>query len=483
MVNLNSNSERKMKRLNSIYLILSLAISVSCVRAQVNSVNPPNKSKGYSISGRINNLKDTTCLLAYYSGDKRLVYDTAEVDDKGNFRFEGEQSLPGGIYMISFNTNGGAKAVEFLIGEQHFEIITDTVASVDKTSFIGSQENKIYYEKLRFDHPRRKEMDETRKKLPEDTESKKYKKMIAEGQRLQNEIRDNEDRLIDQHPESMLTRLLKSSRDVTVPKDIDSSKTLEYLQAHYFDNIDFSDSRLARTPILIGKYNHYLEKLTYQEPDSIIKAVEFILQKAMADSAVFKLSLSEIGSKYEKSKIMCMDKVMLYIFQRFYKKGYAWWVDDKTMHSIDKWITRHAWVQCGNQPPKLDFPDTNGVKHQLFDEKGKYTLVYFWSATCGHCKKMTPKVWGLYEKYKDLGFRVYAVCIDPGDEPYKTFIKKHGLNWTNVRDGKNSGYYRNKYDVFSTPRMYLLDESKRIKLKQFSFEVLEEFLEEELMAK
>lgn len=477
------SSKVKMKVLKNFTLTVLSLVVISCASAQKTTKNTPPTTSGYSISGTIKYLKDTTCLLAYYSGEKRLVQDSAQVDSKGNFSFKGDKNLPGGIYMLSFPTPLGSKALEFLVGEQNIEIYTDTTNSIDNVTIKNSKENEIYYNNLKFERPLRLRIAEIQDEIKDlDTESNKYKKLLKEGQEIEKEIKDHQDEIRKTYPESFLTTLLKSADAVVVPKNNDSTKALSYLQEHYFDNIDFSDSRLARTPILVGKYDYYLTKLTYQEPDSIIKSVDFILKKAMADSAVFKLTLSEIGTKYEKSKIMCMDKVMLHIFQLYYKKGYAWWANDKTIHEIDKWITRHAWVQCGNQPPKLNFPDTNGVKHELFDLQAKYTLVYFWSATCGHCKKMTPKVWELYEKYNKKGFEVYAVCIDNSDEPYKTFLKKHGLNWTNVRDGNNTGYYRNKYDVFSTPRMYLLDSSKRIKLKHFGFEVLQEFLEDELMA-
>ena len=41
----------------------------------------------------VKGVADTTCILAYYFGDKQYAKDTAEIDANGSFLFEGSETL------------------------------------------------------------------------------------------------------------------------------------------------------------------------------------------------------------------------------------------------------------------------------------------------------------------------------------------------------------------------------------------------------
>ncbi|MFM8488766.1 MAG: DUF5106 domain-containing protein, partial [Bacteroidota bacterium] len=48
-----------------------------------------------------------------------------------------------------------------------------------------------------------------------------------------------------------------------------------------WDNVDFSDERLLRTPVVVNKLKRYIKELTTPQPDSLIKATDFLVKKAM----------------------------------------------------------------------------------------------------------------------------------------------------------------------------------------------------------
>ena len=48
---------------------------------------------GYSFEGQVRGLQDSTCMLAYYYGDKQFAKDTAEIDQEGRFVFSGDDTL------------------------------------------------------------------------------------------------------------------------------------------------------------------------------------------------------------------------------------------------------------------------------------------------------------------------------------------------------------------------------------------------------
>ena len=90
----------------------------------------------------------------------------------------------------------------------------------------------------------------------------------------------------------------------------------------------------------------------------------------------------------------------------------------------------------------------------------------------------------LYLKYKDYGFKVFAVGTEYENVEWKKYIKTHNLTWINVSDSPENPNnikdyplnFRNNYDVFSTPKIYLLDKDKKIVAKRIEDEQLDDYL-------
>jgi phosphoribosylanthranilate isomerase len=76
-------------------------------------------------------------------------------------------------------------------------------------------------------------------------------------------------------------------------------------------------------------------------------------------------------------------------------------------------------------------------------------------------------------KLKDKGVEVYAVTIEDSDEKWKNFIREKKLNFINVHDKYKQYYFRQLYDIYSTPVIYLLDENKHIKGKRLDVDQIE----------
>ena len=97
---------------------------------------------GYQINGIVKGVADTTCILAYYFGDKQYARDTAEIDANGSFVFKGSDPLKGGIYLIVFPEG---KYAEIIVSEQQFSFTTDITNLVASMNFKNSKENDVFY--------------------------------------------------------------------------------------------------------------------------------------------------------------------------------------------------------------------------------------------------------------------------------------------------------------------------------------------------
>ena len=135
----------------------------------------------------------------------------------------------------------------------------------------------------------------------------------------------------------MPAMILKSNEAPKIP-DYDGSAEEQQIQKwrwmleHYFDNMDLQDDRLVRTSFFFQKVDYYMEKLTVQHPDSLIKSLDFILEKMKKDEAEsaenFKYYLVHYFNKYAKSKIVGMDAVYVHLALNYYDNGLAPWTPD-----------------------------------------------------------------------------------------------------------------------------------------------------------
>ena len=112
----------------------------------------------------------------------------------------------------------------------------------------------------------------------------------------------------------------------------------------------------------------------------------------------------------------------------------------------------------------------------LYRLDADFTLLYFWDPTCGHCKKVTPKLKKLYDSLKTENVEVYAVCTEIEEDKWKDYIKENKLEWTNVADFEVKHPFRYYYDIQSTPKLYILDRNREIIAKRLGVEQVADFL-------
>lgn len=465
--------------------LIRIAAFLVAVNISTSSLTAKN-ADAYEIKVHIEGLKDTGLYLGNHYGDKQYVRDTIRLDQNGWGTFKGPDSLPGGIYLIILPNK---TYFEILANEQKFTIETDTNDYVEHMKVTGSVENKLFNDHQKYIIEKSKETQQIRARLDANKDNKDSSAILKEKlTAADKEVKDYRMKIVADYPNTFMAKIIKTMAEPEVPeppKDAngvitDSSFQFRYFKSHFFDNVDFGDERLLRTPILQSKIKTYTQQLTVPLPDSLIQSVDTIIIKARANKEVFKYCVATLANFYETSNIMGYDKVFVHIAEKYYLTKEAFWADSALQAKIHERVMKIKPNILGEPAYDLNMPDTAFKMHRLYDVKAKYTILVFWDPTCSHCKQEIPKLAQYYDSVKvSKSVEVFSVGIESDIELWKKFIRDNKLKWINVSDLYNNTNFRNYYDIYSTPVIYLLDENKHIIAKRLDTEKVRDFIENE----
>lgn len=467
------------------------------------SETPSPKTKdAYQINITLKGFPNQKFYLGNYFGDKQYLRDSGSTDAAGKIVFRGVEPLEGGIYLIA--TAQKSLMFDFVITEQFFTLETDSADLIQNMKVKGSTENEVFFTYTRYTSVKGKiayELDEKIKAAKANGDTASQRKLETEYRKITSDLFEYRKELMKAHPTVLLSKIFRMMTDIDIPEAprnekgeiIDSNFQYQYYYKHYFDNFDWSDERLVRTPVFHGKLEGFMKRLTPQIPDSIIKSADIVLGKAAAGKENFKYCLFWITNHYETSQFMGMDKVFVHMVDNYYGKGKAFWADETVIAKMQDRANNLRNNLLGNKAPNLTMLDTAHVYHSLYNTRAKYTLVVFWDAGCGKCKEELPKLKTIYEEYNGTAkekptkpgtlpapklFDIYGVSLTPNGEDWLKYLRENKLPWLNVYDPNNETGFRRLYDIYSTPVLYILDENKKIIAKRISADQIKEIIKD-----
>jgi thiol-disulfide isomerase/thioredoxin len=450
---------------------------------------------GYKINITLTNNNDSMVYLCHYYGKGQTVYkdDSAKIT-KGTSKvtLAATKKLIGGIYMLWFGS--AAPQFEFILSNgDEFGLEIDKTNMNKSAKFTGSDENTKFYEYQNY----LGSIGERYQAINNELSSAKTKadtnKVNEKSKKLSAEMKDYRNEFCKKYPTTFTSTIFNALAEPEVPekdpmladgKTKDSTFRYRTFKGQYWSRFNFADDRIICTPIYEKKLEDYF-KLIVPAPDSMNKEADMLLAKTKNSPELFKYSLWWITRYAETSKVMGMDESFVYLVENYYQKGMATWLEDT---SLEKYIDRAKKIapnMVGQPAIDVRLPDAKGTITPLSTiyPQNDYTLLVFWSPTCGHCQKEIPRVDSVAKIIsKKVKFKVYGVETDLEDEKWEKLIKENDLNknWVHVHDPNRTSNFRATYDVYSTPVMYLIDKSGKIvgkKLDNSNIEGLIDFLE------
>jgi thiol-disulfide isomerase/thioredoxin len=500
-------SKRLSLIMKKITISIVLFFSIMFVQAQV----------GHEIKINLKNCKDTIAYLAYYQFDKLYISDTCKKVINGNIVFKGKKNLDKGVYFLLSQEKGNY--FDFIIDEntQKQQINSDKTNLLENLKALNSKQNDNFFNYIRFVTTKNKEFDGFKKSMKEQKKPDSIALLTKEYKVLNDAILENDVNMIAQNKGTYLADIINLKTE-KVAKDVpkasngrpDSIFVYNYYKKHFWDGVNFEDDAMLRNPFFTNKIKQYFNTVVVQHPDSVCVEIDRMMLKTKQGTKMNMLLLAYFTQTYEIPKLMGMDKVFVYMVDNYFKTGKAKDVYDESVIKII--INRGnvlAPLQLGKTAPELymiDIPTHDKIAKMGFDTaktseeitkiyyankpeieqsyvtlssiKADYLIVMFWDVDCGHCQKEVPKILEMYHDFQkeNKDVKIFGVYTQNDFEKYKKYIIDNKIDWINVYDGVHINNLKDKYDVVTTPVIYILDKNKVIKAKGIGSEAIKSII-------
>lgn len=463
---------------------------------------------GYEIKVNLKNYKDDLAYLTYYQFDKTFIKDTCTSIKNGKIVFNGKTKLDTGIYAVVSSKK--AVMFNFFVDENAQKIQFKSDASVDFSEDLIALNSELqndflnYIKYLGTQNLVVQEMDKNANlKTKEDTLN-----LIEQHRIIDQKIADFEKDFITKNKDAYIASVINLKVDKVLDNiplasngRPDSTAAFKYYKKHYWDDINFKDDAVMRNPFFFNKVKKYFDQVVAIHPDSVIVEIDKIMDQTIEESLLYKILLAHFTYSNETSQIMGFDKVFVHLVDKYFKTGRAssLYNNDGIIQNIINRAEKLRPLLIGSPAPELyminaedhvkikalgfeaakgseaitdiyykNLPEITKMQIKLSDIKADYTVMVFWDVDCGHCRDEIPV---LLETYNDLkrqkiDVKVYSVYMQHDGEKYLKYIAENKLPWINVYDGTHSNNTLQKYDVNSTPIIYVLDKNKTIKAKR-----------------
>jgi hypothetical protein len=472
---------------------------------------------GYEITINMKNCNDSLAYLTFYQMDKTMIKDTCTSIKNGTIIFKGKGKLDKGIYSLVSQQK--TIFFDFFIDDttQKLELKSEIGENIlNALTAVNSTRENDFFNYIRFITKQNKAFQDIKQNMV--LQTKKDTLALSSVQlKLEQNIADYEQNFLAQNKGTFIGDVVNIKMD-KVLKDIPKTKegkpddlaAFKYYKTHYWDAIDFHDEGTIRNPFFYKKIKKYFDTVIPAQPDSVSVEIDRIMNRTLPGSLFNKLLLAHFTHTSETSEIMGFDKVFVHMSDAYFKTGKAkgTYEDDiieRIIRRADKlkpllvgapaqdlfMIKAEDFAkmkQMGFEDAKnseemtkvfyKNVDEVNKMFVKLSDVKATYTLLVFWDVDCSHCQKEIPKLVTVYnellKEHKDI--KVFSVYMQHEGEKYLKYIADHQLPWINVYDGAHYNNTVEKYDVYSTPVLYLLDKDKIIRAKRISVDSVKDII-------
>jgi len=137
--------------------------------------------------------------------------------------------------------------------------------------------------------------------------------------------------------------------------------------------------------------------------------------------------------------------------------------DSDDDYSLMMRIKSNTQLKVGSKAPDISSKTVSGKEFTLSNMKSGYTLVIFWATWCEHCRNFMPRLSKDMSLFKQANMDIVSVSVDNDKTVLHSFLKENPFPWETICDYKGwDGEIVDKYAIYATPMMFIIDKDMKI---------------------
>ena len=387
-------------------------------------------------------------------------------------RVEFNSVLTKGMYQLE--TEYGP-TVDLLYDDAPVRVIVKDIYDNNTIEFIASKANTDWQVYKMFREQTLNQLNMLKPILRKyDVRSEFYADAIKEYGMLQDKFVAFTDSLMLN--DNYASNLIRVDRFTPLNLDVDFKTQRKELIANYFNDVDFNDVSLIPTDVMTNKIFDFLsiqitsEQNEDQQIMSLILGVDNVLNRATVNFEMYKFLYQFL---FETFKELNINEVVDYLTRIPYSEEIDCAEEQyNELLSIAEFNSR---ARVGSVAKNISGKTIFDQDFDLYSIDNDYTIVYFWSYTCEHCRENLGELKLFLDENPD--FSMVAVSVKGDLKKIKNIVKKNKISGYFYHDGLEwDSPYVDDYAVTATPSFYLLDNENKIVFKPFDFNELVDFV-------
>lgn len=417
-----------------------------------------------TVSGTIFDVPQQRVYLNAYTGLYMEVLDSVMMShDK---RIDFNTPLKKGMYQVE--TEYG-QSFDFLYDGKMVKFVVKDINKYECIEFIDSQLNTDWYAYMYHKEQTLNSLETLKPVIRSyDAKSDFYINAKNEYKKVQDDFISLTDSLMKNA--NYASVLIGVDRFYPMNLDHDFDKQRKDLVANFFNDVDFNDLSLVPTNVLTTKIIDFLSIQQTKGQNNEQQIMSFILG---IDNVLYRASVNFDMYKF----------LFQYLIEGFNELGYEQIVDYMTRipyseelnctedqyNELLSIVEYNSRVRIGNLAANISGQTVLGDDFNMYEIDNEYTLVYFWSYTCNHCRDDIKKLESFL--LENDNFSMIAVSVKGDLRKIKSVAKKYDAEAYFYHDGLEwDSPCVDDYAVSVTPSFFLLDKDKKILFKPFDFE-------------
>ena len=219
---------------------------------------------------------------------------------------------------------------------------------------------------------------------------------------------------------------------------------------------------------LVEFLSSYLSYYRNAAVGQIMEGIALLYDRSEGDNKVCREIFTELYRYLKNSEVASFKECAIEVAKKYIIANPQIWENPFYLQQISDEVSSMEKNKPGSTVSNIHGADVAGSPIDLYDIKGDYKVLYFYSTNCSLCAPVTEELYALYEKqmaqseknWKNIEFA--AINLGQDKQQWRKFVVDKGLQWHNIDGSGCTGQIYGEYYFEMLPSIYLLDGNNRV---------------------